>query len=49
MFQNGRGYGSPRTRVAVTSATASGDKAVVIANYNRHCSSEEGERKREYI
>lgn len=49
LFQSGRGYGSPRTRVAVTSATASGDKAVVIANYNRHCGSEEGERKREYM
>lgn len=42
LFHNGRGYASPRTRVAVTSATASGDKAVVIANYNRSRGGEEG-------
>lgn len=42
LFHNGRGYASPRTRVAVTSATASGDKAVVIANYNRARGGEEG-------
>jgi hypothetical protein len=44
LFPNGRGYSSPRTRVAVTSATGSGDKAVVIANYNRSHGNEEGMR-----
>ena len=49
MFQTGRSYGSPRTRVAVTSATASGDKAVVIANYNRRHYGEEGELKISFL